>query len=98
MTDTTTHAVLCIIRELVANAIRHGSAKHIRVAGATDGGRLLISVADDGCGFDPKNHPGPRDGHFGLSGIQERLASMNSFFKITSERGNTRAAVDIKLP
>ena len=98
MTDTTAHAVLCIIRELVANAIRHGSATRIQIAGAVDDGHLRFSVCDDGCGFDPNRHPGPRDGHFGLSGIRERIAAMNGSFTITSSPGSTRATVDITLP
>jgi signal transduction histidine kinase len=98
MTDTTAHAVLCIIRELVANAIRHGAATRIKVAGTADDGCLRFSVSDNGCGFDPQRHPGPRDGHFGLAGIHERLAAMNGSFTITSAHGNTRAAVTIALP
>ena len=98
MTDTTAHAILCIIRELAANAIRHGSATRIRVAGTADGRRLRFSVCDNGCGFDPKLCPGPREGHFGLAGIHERLATMNGSFTITSARGKTRAAIDITLP
>ena len=98
MTDTTAHAVLCIIRELVANAIRHGSAKRISVAGATDGGRLLFSVCDNGCGFDPEHHPGPRDGHFGLAGISERLANLGGEMAISSKAGaGSKITVKIML-
>ena len=96
MTDSTAHAVLCIIRELVANATRHGAATRIWIAGVADGTRLRFSVRDNGCGFDPSRSPGPRDGHFGLSGIHERLASMNGAFSIKSTPGKgTKAVVTI---
>ena len=95
MTDSTAHAVLCIIRELVANAIRHGKAAHIRVAGSVEDGTLLFSVSDDGSGFDSVDHPGPREGHFGLAGIQERLSASGGSMKIESTRGKTRVSVSL---
>ena len=98
MTDTTAHAVLCIIRELVANAVNHGAAKRIWVAGAEDAGLLQFSVRDDGCGFDPKRRPGPRDGHFGLAGIHERLAELGGVMAIESEVGRgTKVTATVRL-
>ena len=96
MTDSTAHAVLCVIRELVANAVRHGAATRIWIAGVADGTSLRFSVRDNGCGFDPSRSPGPREGHFGLSGIHERLASMNGELSIASAPGKgTKAIVTI---
>ena len=84
ISDNTAHAILRIIRELVSNAIRHGQAKNIRIAGGRDGGRILFSVRDDGCGFDPDAVPGMRQGHFGLPGIRERIRKLNGTLEITS--------------
>lgn len=97
MTDSTAHAVLCIIRELVANAIRHGKAAHIRVAGSVENGILLFSVSDDGTGFDPARHPGPREGHFGLMGISERLSSIGGKMDIESAIGKTHITISLPL-
>lgn len=87
ISDNTAHAILRIIRELVSNAIRHGQAKNIRIAGGLDNGRILFSVRDDGCGFDPDNVPGMRQGHFGLPGIRERIRKLNGNLEISSSPG-----------
>ena len=73
LTDSTAHDVLSIIRELAVNAIRHGKAAHVRVAGEKREGVIRFSVTDDGTGFDPERCPGVEEGHFGLRGVRERL-------------------------
>ena len=84
LSDNTTHAILRIVRELATNAIRHGGASEIKVAGAIEGDRLLFSVSDNGCGFDPACRPGTKDGHFGLQGIQDRVDAFEGDFTIDS--------------
>ncbi|MBQ3289581.1 MAG: ATP-binding protein [Kiritimatiellae bacterium] len=98
LTDSTAHAILCIVRELVANAVRHGAATRIRIAGVAADKRLRFSVHDNGRGFDTERRPGPREGHFGLASIRERLADIKGSFKITSRAGDTRATVNMTLP
>lgn len=87
LSDNTAHAMLRIIRELVSNAQKHGKAQCIRIAGSIDGRRLLFSVQDDGCGFDPSNRPGVIQGHFGLEGIRERVERANGDLHIDSAAG-----------
>ena len=75
--DHTAHAIIAVMRELVGNALRHGQAEHIRVGGSVENKHLLLfSVRDDGCGFDPANCPGATTGHFGLSGVRNRLRQL----------------------
>ena len=96
LSDTTAHAVLCIIRELAANAIRHGKASILRIAGEFHDGRLSFSVRDNGLGFDPLRCDGPAEGHFGLEGIRERIKRLNGTFTLSAEPGKgTRAEVSI---
>lgn len=87
LSDRGAHDVLRTIRELVANAVRHGHAKHITVAGCIEGEKLLFSVKDDGCGFDPASAPGVGQGHFGLQGIRERIKRYGGTVEIESAPG-----------
>lgn len=94
--DATVHAVLAIVRELVSNAITHGHAWAIRIAGSADKGILRFSVRDDGVGFDPLAAPGASDGHFGLTGIHDRVKRLNGTFAIRRARPRgTKAIITI---
>ena len=94
--DTTIHATLCIIRELVSNAIRHGRATRVQVAGEYHGGELCFSVRDNGEGFDPSNRAGTAQGHFGLDGVRERAERLDGSVLIDSAPGRgTRVAVTL---
>ena len=84
LSETTLHALLRIARELVVNAVRHGKASEIRIAGELNEGVLRFSVRDNGCGFNPDAAPGPALGHFGLRGIRERLAEYDGTLSIES--------------
>jgi len=97
--DSTAHSILCIVRELAANAVHHGRAKHVRIAGECHDGSLSFSVRDDGTGFAPDKVKGPAEGHFGLEGIRERVDRLGGAFILESspQRG-TRAEVSIRLP
>ena len=88
LSESTTHDILCIVRELVVNAIRHGKARHIKVAGERHDGQISFSVRDDGRGFDPAAVPGARQGHFGLQGIRERARAYSGTVDIESASGN----------
>lgn len=96
ISDTTVHAILSIVRELASNAIRHGHARNVRVAGGLADGVLRFSVSDDGCGFDPATAADSADGHFGLDGIRERLRRHDGKMEIASAPGKG-TTVDIRL-
>ena len=87
LSDSTTHALLRIVRELASNAVRHGHATAIQIAGCLDEGSLRFSVTDNGCGFAPASAPGMAQGHYGLQGIRERVRQLGGSFSISSEPG-----------
>ena len=96
LSDATAHALLMAIRELTVNAIRHGSATEVRIAGSLHGNRLSCSVADNGNGFVVEKAPGILQGHFGLRGIAERIEKLNGEFTIHSTPGKgTKARITL---
>ena len=99
LSDSTLHEILCVIRELAVNGIRHGGAKKIAVAGSLETERLLFSVRDDGHGFDPDRAPGVAQGHFGLDGVRKRLRRLGGTLALSSRPGRgTVARATIRPP
>ena len=92
VSDTTAHSILCIVRELVTNAVRHGGASAIKVSGAIDERGIAFSVKDNGSGFDVKNRPGVQDGHYGIEGIRDRVRRLAGTFEIRSKPGEGASA------
>jgi len=62
-------ALTRVLRELVSNAIQHSCATHLEVTASLEGGRLRLSLADDGIGRDPQawSHG------LGLGGVRKRV-------------------------
>ena len=99
LADDTAHVLMRILRELVQNAVRHGDASSVKIAGSLDGATLRFSVCDDGCGFDPETSPGVLQGHFGLQGVRERIKPYGGKLDIESSPGaGTKATVSIRIP
>lgn len=97
ITDASAHAIIRIVRELASNAVRHGGARKVKVAGAVEEGALMFSVADDGCGFAVEQAPGIDECHFGLQGIRERVARFNGKMNIESTPGKgTHVSIKLK--
>jgi len=97
ISDATAHAILHIVRELSANAIRHGGASRVEIAGWLADQELKITIRDNGSGFDPASHLGVADGHFGLAGVRERISRLGGRVEIESARG-AGAVFSIHIP
>ena len=93
VSDPTAHAILSVIRELVANAVNHGLADHITICGQLSSEELTVSVTDNGCGFDTDAVHNSESGHFGLDGIRQRVRRLNGTFTISSAPGKGTTAI-----
>jgi signal transduction histidine kinase len=72
-----------IVREAVSNAIRHGLAKSVDIRLDRDGPALIVTVMDDGGGFDTTQ---ARRG-MGLDNMRERASRLGGGFSIESTPG-----------
>lgn len=78
------HALLRITREAIENAVRHGRAQRIEVRLAREDGSSVLTVADDGRGFDPAEALARPLG-FGLVSMRERAALLPGSMTIAAE-------------
>lgn len=72
------HHLRMIAQEAVTNAIKHAAAKTINIVLSSDADRLIMTICDDGCGFDPTNVTQGQPGHFGCMGIRERCRKIGA--------------------
>lgn len=87
--------LLQIAREALSNAIRHSRAPRARLSLRAQDAHAVLSVEDNGCGFDPTVPRGP--GHFGLANLHDRAASVGGTLEIASRVGaGTR--IIVRLP
>lgn len=78
-----------IVSEAIANAGKHAAAGRIEVALQRDGSNetAIITVSDDGRGFDPRRAPSEEQGHFGLGLMQTRAKRGRGELQIESTPG-----------
>ena len=72
-----------IVQEALTNAGKHGHATHATVEVVEKDGRVRITVADDGDGFDTK----AATSGFGLAGMSERVQLLGGTLELRSAPG-----------
>jgi signal transduction histidine kinase len=86
-----------VAQEALTNVAKHARAHNVAVLLATDNGHVNLTIEDDGIGFDPGGSSQlARDGHFGLVGMQERVATAGGELTLNSVSGSgTRIKVSL---
>jgi two-component system sensor histidine kinase DegS len=79
-------AVFRVIQESLQNARKHSEATRVEIALERHEDHVVVSVADNGRGFDP-NQARRRDRHHGLQGMRERAELVHGSLALLSEPG-----------
>jgi signal transduction histidine kinase len=96
LSPTAEVALLRIGQEALSNAARHGKPEHVDVELRAHAQELVLSVRDDGVGFDPAASA-PREDCFGLDGMAERARNAGGSLTVVSAPGQG-TTVTTRLP
>jgi signal transduction histidine kinase len=72
-----------VVQETLHNVSRHSGAKNVLVSVQQAGDSLVLTVKDDGSGFDPEKTRG-----LGLLGMEERVKQLGGRLEIQSQPGH----------
>jgi len=86
-----------IVQEALHNVRKHAGARTAWVRFSREGADILMSVEDDGVGFDPAVPPADGRRHFGLASMRERAESVGGVLTVRS-LGGTGTQVVVRLP
>jgi len=92
--------VFRILQEELANVRKHSNADTVKISLETSQGDVILTVEDDGVGFDPKMLPLEQDGgeHMGLVAMRERAELLGGNLNIASQPGEgTRITVSLPM-
>lgn len=85
--------LLLILKEALHNAVRHSGARNVRVDLAERGGTIVLSIRDDGRGFDPSR---VSEGQ-GLPSLRRRAEDLGARFHLETAPGSgTRLEIEVK--
>ena len=79
--------MLRVIQEALTNARKHGGAHNVKLVIAQASDQKVITVTDDGSGFDTLEPNRDVDNHFGLAFMRERIEQIGGALKIESRPG-----------
>ena len=84
-----------VVQEALNNALRYSRARRITVDLQGTPGGLVLTIEDDGVGFDVEAEWGKG---LGLVSMQERLEVVGGSLDVRSGAGGTRLAINVVLP
>lgn len=91
------NAAYRIVQESLTNCAKYAQATHVRIVLSTDAHELLVTVSDDGRGFDASAPAGAEAATVGLASMRERALLLEGSFTIESRPGGG-TTVTARLP
>jgi signal transduction histidine kinase len=83
-----------IVQEALHNIVQHANARNVTITVTQEPDRLLLSIQDDGRGFNP-----PQERGMGLIGMEERVSALGGRLVVESASGEgTVLRVVLPLP
>ncbi len=95
--ETVEENLLRIAQEALTNIIKHSGATQAEIDLDYGPKNVILQIKDNGKGFERDECAGPREGHFGLLGITERVKRLEGEIHFASAP-NGGAAIRVKIP
>lgn len=76
-----------IAQEALSNVHKHAQAQHVWLSLKIVNDKLLLTVRDDGQGFDPRLNTGEAGQSWGLTTMRERARLLHGHYELTSHPG-----------
>jgi NarL family two-component system sensor histidine kinase YdfH len=94
LADPIKETLVRAVAEGLTNIVHHAQAHNVDVDVRMKDKSLLVTIKDDGVGFEPSSIP---SGHYGILGMQERVRLVHGNLEIKSRR-NEGTMLKIQIP
>jgi two-component system, sensor histidine kinase LadS len=84
LTSTQSLNIFRVVQEAINNIQKHSRANKILIEIHQENNQIVFQIKDNGVGFDPTK---PKEGHYGLMNMQNRIEEIGGSFEIESELG-----------
>ncbi|MCZ4410314.1 triple tyrosine motif-containing protein [Cryomorphaceae bacterium 1068] len=89
--------IYLIFKEAVNNAAKYSEATEMQIRLVVKTGKLILTISDDGKGFDLANPPRRSSGGNGLAGMKRRAERIKGQLEVSSDL-QTGTVVNLKVP
>ena len=84
-----------LLQEALLNIQKHAQASNVEVVLEPRRDQVVLTIADDGRGFDPEKVP---LGHYGLMTMRERAEAAGGILKVEAGRGRRGTRLEVRMP